>query len=290
MLTNLIMTVADCSPQARGKLFEWTFETLAAMTRTADSWTFMNYGYACDGTPAFLERKDEAERYCAQLYHQAVEALDLRDKDILEISCGRGGGTSYLKRYFDARAVTGLDLSKNQIDFCRRVHRTPGLRFVQGSAEAVPLADAAFDVIVNIEASCLYRDTAQFFSEVYRLLRPGGCFVYADIHRSRDLDRLHTELSASGLKQRTCRDITRNVTRALELDSDQRLAGIRRYAPAPLRFLIRSFAGTRGTRIPNGLADGSMVYLSFVLERPAQAEAANEKSEPAPPPVLVAAS
>jgi SAM-dependent methyltransferase len=242
------------------------------MTRSADSWTFMNYGYDYDGAPPRLEPEDEAERYCSQLYHQAVGSLDLSGKDVLEISCGRGGGASYVKRYLGARTMTGLDLSENQIDFCRRVHRIPGLSFVAGPAEAVPLPDASFDVVINVEASCLYRDTAQFFREVNRLLRPGGQFVYADIHRIADLERLDAELSLSGLRRSACRDITPNVLRALERDNERRLAGIRRYAPAPIRFLIKSFAGTRGTRIPNGLADGSLVYLSFVLERPATAK------------------
>jgi len=33
MLTNLIMSLANRSPKARGKIFKWTFETIAAMTR-----------------------------------------------------------------------------------------------------------------------------------------------------------------------------------------------------------------------------------------------------------------
>ena len=46
MLTNLIMGMANRSPKVRRRFFNWTFETLAAMTRDVESWTFMNYGYA----------------------------------------------------------------------------------------------------------------------------------------------------------------------------------------------------------------------------------------------------
>jgi ubiquinone/menaquinone biosynthesis C-methylase UbiE len=128
----------------------------------------MNYGYAgleSELNPLRLIAGDEAERYCVQLYHYAAAPIDLRDKDVVEVSCGRGGGSSYVKRYLNAKSVTGIDLSANQIEFCRRVHKVPGLRFVQGAAEDIPLPDECFDAIINIEASCLYQDTAKFFKE-----------------------------------------------------------------------------------------------------------------------------
>jgi ubiquinone/menaquinone biosynthesis C-methylase UbiE len=271
MLANLIMSLANQSPKARGRIFEWTFETLAAMTRNVDSWTFMNYGYANFETklqPLRLSAGDESERYCVQLYQHATAPINLHDKDVVEVSCGRGGGSSYVMRYLNARSVTGVDLSGNQIEFCRRVHKVPGLRFMQGNAEDLPLPDECADVIINIEASCLYEDTVKFFDEVFRLLRPRGHFVYADVHRSIDVDDLFAGLDQSGLITESCQDITQNVIRALELDHDRRMAGLRQYGPFFLRGLLGSFAGTQGTRIPKGLADGSLRYLSFVLSKP----------------------
>ncbi len=270
MLATLIMALTNRSPKARRKIFNWTFETLAAMTRTVESWTFMNYGYAdLDNSDTRLRLRacDEAERYCIQLYQHAAAGIDLRGKDVVEVSSGRGGGASYVKRYLKAKTVTAIDLSPNQIDFCRRVHKVPGLRFLQGAAEDIPLPDECVDAIVNIEASCLYEDTAKFFSEVFRLLRPGGHFVYADIHLTKDVDDLFSELGRSGLQICEHQNITENVIRALEVDHDRRIAGLKKLAPFFLRGVLKSFAGTQGTRIPNGLADGSMVYLSFVLAK-----------------------
>jgi SAM-dependent methyltransferase len=280
MLTKLIMALANRSSRARGKIFDWTFETLAAMTRDVESWTFMNYGYAdLDGGEERLrlEAWDEAERYCIQLYQHAVTGLDLSGKDVVEVSCGRGGGASYIKRYLNAKTVTAIDLSSNQIDFCRRVHQVPGLRFLQGAAEDIPLPDECVDAIVNIEASCLYQDTAKFFGEIFRLLRPGAHFIYADIHLAKDVDDLVSKLARSGLQILERRDITENVIHALEIDHDRRMAGLKQMAPFFLRGLLKSFVGTRGTRIPNGLADGSMVYLSFVLSKEGAVEAPQEK-------------
>jgi len=271
MLASLIMSLANRSPKARGRIFKWTFETLAAMTPGVESWTFMNYGYAdldAGANPLRLGAKDEPERYCIQLYHHAAAPVDLCDKDVLEVSCGRGGGASYVKRYLNAKSVTGIDFSANQIAFCRRVHKSAGLRFLQGAAEDIPLPSDCFDAVINIEASCLYQDTAGFFSEVFRILRPGGHFIYADIHRAGDVDQVFAELNQSGLVIETCQDITDNVTKALKLDHQRRAAGLKKNAPLFLRSLLGTFAGTQGTRIPNGLADGGLVYLSFSLSKP----------------------
>ena len=144
MLTTIIMVLANRSPKTRRKIFKWTFEILAAMTRDVESWTLMNFGYAdLDGRQKRLrlDERDEAERYCFQLYHHAAAGTDLRGRDVVEVSCGRGGGASFVKRYLMAKTVTAIDLSPVQIDFCRRVHGIPGLRFLQGDAEDIPLPD-----------------------------------------------------------------------------------------------------------------------------------------------------
>lgn len=274
MLSNLIITFANRSPEFRGRMFKWTFNTLARMTPHLDSWTLINYGYAdTDGHEQrlALDAADEAERYCLQLYRHAIGQVELRERDVVEVSCGRGGGAAFVRRYLGARSVTGVDLSAQQIDFCRRIHRLPGLHFVQGAAEDIPLPDQCADAVVNIEASCLYQDTAKFFAEVARLLRPGGRFLYADVHRAQDIDRLDAELSGSGLRVMARQDISGNVLRALELDHERRVAVVRAHAPFFLRGLLKVFVGALGTRIPNGLADGSLVYLSFILAKPGEA-------------------
>ena len=268
MPANLILAVSNRSPRARRKIFSWIFETLAAMTQDLESWTLMNYGYADldeKATVLGLEARDEPERYCIQLYHHAAAAVDLRDKDVVEVSCGRGGGAAYITRYLKPRSVTGIDFSAGQIAFCRRIHRLPGLRFLRGEADNIPVTDKCADVIVNIEASCLYPDVDKFFREVTRILRPGGRFIYADFHLAKDVDHLLGQLERAGLQILKHEDITKNVAHALEADHQRRVDALRSFAPFLLRGLLKAFAGTRGTLVPTSLASGRMVYLSFVL-------------------------
>jgi SAM-dependent methyltransferase len=55
---------------------------------------------------------------------------------------------------------------------------------MQGDAEALPFADAEFDVVLNIESSHNYPHLEKFFAEAVRVLKPGGYLVHADMMTS----------------------------------------------------------------------------------------------------------
>ena len=66
---------------------------------------FMNYGYdKLNGeTPLYMLKNDEKDRYCIQLYNHVASTADMKDKDVVEIGSGRGGGASFLSRYYDPK-------------------------------------------------------------------------------------------------------------------------------------------------------------------------------------------
>ena len=60
---------------------------------------FLNYAYEEEppmGIP--LQPDDEPNRACIQLYHHVATQIPLRGKQVLEVSCGHGGGAAYLAR------------------------------------------------------------------------------------------------------------------------------------------------------------------------------------------------
>ena len=153
----------------------------------ADELLFLNLGYEEDPPMALpLAASDEPNRFSIQLYHRTATQADLSGKRVLEVSCGHGGGASYLVRTLRPASYTGLDLNPAGIAFCRKRHNLPGLDFVQGDAENLPFPDQSFDAVINIEASHCYPQFPRFLAEVARVLRPGGHFLYADL-RPRDL-------------------------------------------------------------------------------------------------------
>ena len=71
---------------------------------------FLNYGYADAGDCGLkLEPRDEPDRPCIRLYHRVAGAIDLTGLRVLEISCGHGGGSSYIARYLKVRSLHAID-------------------------------------------------------------------------------------------------------------------------------------------------------------------------------------
>ena len=147
---------------------------------------FLNYAFETDPPVGLkLEPADEPNRACIQLYHHVATQVDLHGKDVLEVSCGHGGGASWITRTLQPASYTGLDLNPTGIAFCKKRHQVPGLRFVQGDAQTLPFPPQVFDAVINVEASHCYPDFPGFLAQVARVLKTGGHFLYADF-RFRD--------------------------------------------------------------------------------------------------------
>jgi ubiquinone/menaquinone biosynthesis C-methylase UbiE len=233
---------------------------------------FLNYGYASldDAEPnvALLD-DDEPNRMPIQLYHHVVGPMTLADLDVLEVSCGHGGGASYVMRYLKPRSLVAVDLNANAIDWCQRTIRVEGLSFSQGDAQSLPFEPCTFDVVVNVEASHAYPDMQRFLSEVARVLRPGGYLLFADVRMStKASDVLDRELADSGLELTSKEDITANVVKALEMDSDRRLEMVQRLVPRFLQGYFKEWAAVEGSSVYESFRTGEAVYLSSALRKP----------------------
>ncbi|GEL98202.1 class I SAM-dependent methyltransferase [Cellulomonas terrae] len=244
-----------------------TYELLGSRVRRPE-WSFMNYGYA-GGTPLTLDPADEPDRFCIQLYAHVLDGLDVSGTDVLEVGSGRGGGASWISRTLGPSTTTGVDFASSAVDLSRRDRTGPGLRFVQGDAQALPFPDASFDVVVNVESSHCYASMEAFVAEAHRVLRPAGSFVWADLRGADDVATTRAQLMSSGLVPVEERDITAEVLAALRLDDDRKSELVREWIPRPFQRALRPFAGLEGTRNPEGFAAGTLRYLSARLDRPA---------------------
>jgi SAM-dependent methyltransferase len=108
-------------------------------------------------------------------------------RDILELGCGAAQWSIALARA-GARPV-GLDLSEGQLHHARRLLAEAGVQvpLLQASAEAVPLADASFDIVFCDHGAMNFADPHRTVPEVARLLRPGGLFAFCHLSPIVDL-------------------------------------------------------------------------------------------------------
>ena len=230
----------------------------------------LNHGYAdLDPGAEFIELPDaeEPNRYGLQLYHRVASAIGLGGKEILEVSCGRGGGARYIASRMEPKAYVGLDQSVQTTELCRRVHAVPGLSFVTGDAQRLPFADSCFDAVINIEASGNYGDISMFLTEVVRVLRPKGHLLLADFREPANLQLLKQRCAEAGLRILEEQDITPNVLRSMDLDHERRVSLILELVPQLAAKAFRHFAGAKGTGVYRAFAAGKMLYYRFVFQK-----------------------
>jgi ubiquinone/menaquinone biosynthesis C-methylase UbiE len=230
---------------------------------------FMNYGYApLNGDRQIeLRKEDEINRYCIQLYDHVVSRVLLKNKKVLEIGSGRGGGAHYIARCFKPIKYTGLDISSSVINFCNRFYSVPGLSFVEGRAEKIPFSEQSYDAVVNVESARCYSDLKSFFREVHRVLSPEGNFLFADMIEKGKSERIREQLQRCGFTIKSEKDITKNVAKGLELDTMRRENLIQKKVPRILRPHFEKFAGTKGTKRFESFKNGKFEYWSFVLTK-----------------------
>ena len=242
----------------------------ALMTRwlSADDVVFLNWGYEEDppmGLP--LAASDEPNRYCIQLYHRTATQADLSGKQVLEVSCGHGGGASYLVRTVHPASYTGLDLNPAGIEFCRKRHNLPGLDFVQGDAENLPFADQSFNAVINVEASHCYPHLPRFFAEVARVLRPGGHFLYTDLRNQEAIPAWEAAIADAPMRLQSDRVVSAEVLRGLEKNSPRSADMIGRNFPAFLRRFARAGFGVQGSLFYRDLRHGRISYRMYCFTR-----------------------
>jgi SAM-dependent methyltransferase len=102
----------------------------------------------------------------------------LAGTDSLELGCGTGYVSAWLARR-GARPV-GLDNSAAQLATAAALQDRFGLRFplIHASAEQIPLADAAFDLVISEYGASNWCDPYAWIPEAARVLRPGGQLIF----------------------------------------------------------------------------------------------------------------
>jgi SAM-dependent methyltransferase len=240
------------------------------LTRRLDAQevTFLNYGYEEDppmGLP--LDQSDEPNRFGIQLYHLVATQVDLEGKKALEVSCGHGGGASYLTRTLHPASYTGLDFNPDGVAYCKKTHKLPGLDFVHGNAEDLPFPDESFDAVINVEASHAYPQLSRFLAEAARVLRPGGHFLYTDFRGASEFHGWEAALAEMPLRQVSARVINDGVLRSLDKNSQRSLEMIGGRLPALMRPFGRRFAGVPGTGIYRRFENGTAEYRVYCFTK-----------------------
>ena len=250
----------------REKLFRIWYWYVNKVDKNAEI-LFMNYGYSDKDQDILLDKKNESNRYSIQLYHHLASATEIKNKDIVEIGCGRGGGLSYINKNFSPASAKGVDLDKQAIKFCNRHYTLNGLSFLQGDAQDLSLKNNTCDVLINVESSHRYPDMAAFLGEVSRILRPDGYFLFTDFRCDYEIEEMKKELEISGMTVLKEKIITHEVIAALKLDDERKRKLVKKLSPKFLHKIALNFSGTIGSETYNNFVSHKYIYFSYVLKK-----------------------
>jgi cyclopropane fatty-acyl-phospholipid synthase-like methyltransferase len=115
---------------------------------------------------------------------ELADKLPIRaGQHILDIGCGLGGPARYIAQRFQCN-VSGLDITAPFVEAGNKL--TALLRMEQqvkielGDGQHLPYPDAAFDGAYTQHVTMNVADRARFFSEAYRVLKPGAFFALTE--------------------------------------------------------------------------------------------------------------
>ena len=116
---------------------------------------------------------------------------------LIDVACGPGVVTAALAP--DAASIVAFDATDEMLEKTKARCAKAGLRnveFKSGDAECLPFADAAFNGAVTRAALHHFAEPQRAISEMFRVLRPGGVAVFADVISSENAEesQLHNAI------------------------------------------------------------------------------------------------
>lgn len=164
--------------------------------RTAGGWDAGDYNGYVHGE--LVHKQLVARGYGGDIFGQrraAAQQAPRRDyKEILDIGCGSGHFTQALQETFPEAQITGIDWSARMLEQARRVANEKGWNWklmVKGG-ENSGFADESFDLVSTfiLFHEIPPRIIKQILEEAFRMLKPGGDIIMADVPRYAEIDKM----------------------------------------------------------------------------------------------------
>jgi SAM-dependent methyltransferase len=169
---------------------------MTSSTAIADHWSKVDvYGAilsALNGMSKSLEALTLEDLAPVDHFHARgyPATIDLADRlpvepgqSILDIGCGLGGPARYMANRFRCY-VTGIDVTQAFVDTANKLtallHMEQQVEIEHGDGQHLPYRDSSFDGAYAQHVTMNVADRAAFFSEAFRVLKPGAFFAFTE--------------------------------------------------------------------------------------------------------------
>lgn len=109
---------------------------------------------------------------------ERVEYFELEPARVLDLGCGTGRGSLALEAMFPEAEIISLDRSPNMLHLAGARRSADSPPRVCADMHHLPFASRRFDLVFSSLAVQWSSDEPGLFSEVLRVLRPGGLFLF----------------------------------------------------------------------------------------------------------------
>ena len=231
---------------------------------------------------------DEFHVRGAAVSKELAREIDMHRLDVLDIGCGLGGACRMLADEFNC-TVTGIDLSREYIRTARALSKLVKIDhktiFKVGDAVDLPFGDQVFDVVWTQHVQMNVPDKKKFYSEITRVLKSQGHFLYYDIFKNNDREvtypmpwassadhsflfkniELHTILNQQGFRSIAATDQTKAGIEFFEA----LLARLEQFGPPKigLNVLMGASTKTKLLNLLHHLKKGSLILESGIYKK-----------------------
>lgn len=214
-------------------------------------------------------------------------SIDRKHK-VLDIGCGVGGPARTLASEFGCH-VTGVDLTREFVLAARMLSEKVGYNdktsFEQADALSLPFDNESFDIIWMQHVVTNVADKAALFTEISRLLKPGGSLAFHEYLKGNEeklrypvfwaaessisflstVEPMKRILTKSGFKERTWHDTTERSIAFFEKVSRSNQRGDR--PPLGTRLILGEDASLKVANVLHNLRSGATLVVQAVYRK-----------------------
>lgn len=125
---------------------------------------------------------DSVAQLQRRIGHNLLESLDQKTVPVvMDLGCGTGYFAPLLAELLRPEQLICFDLAQGMLEYAKQTRVTANTLWLCGDAESIPLADSSVDLIFSSLAIQWCENLPSLFSEVARVLKPGGRFLFSTL-------------------------------------------------------------------------------------------------------------
>lgn len=147
-----------------------------------DKYTTMLDNVYRSGTNNHENHNANPEYYSILLKYITDNEKNWIDKSALDYGCGKGRNVSNLLKLSNWKNVDGVDISTENINFCKKNYDQSKSRFIKNNgSDMSEIASNSYDFVMStivLQHLCVHELRYKIKSEIFRVLKPSGIFSF----------------------------------------------------------------------------------------------------------------